>query len=65
MTSGMKSQYDPEALKERARQWLDEAQRATSQAIREVCLAEAEKYTRRLRQSLSTPVFRETSSVES
>jgi hypothetical protein len=53
-----RSQYDTLALKERADQWRVEAQAATSQEMRALCLEEAEKYERRVQKSQATPVFR-------
>jgi hypothetical protein len=53
------SQYDLSALEERIRQWRDEADRATSEAMRRICLAEMRECERRLQRSLSIPMFRE------
>jgi len=60
-----RGEYDPDALKERAQQWRDEAALATSGGMRTLCLSEANKYDLRLQKSLSTPVFRDTVSPAS
>ena len=49
--------YDPIALRERAQQWRDEASEASSEALRSICLAEANACDRRRQMSLTTPVL--------
>ena len=58
------SQYDLSALDERIRQWRDEADRATLETMRRICLAEMRECERRLRRSLSTPMLREKVDVD-
>jgi uncharacterized protein len=60
-----RSEYDTHALADRARQWRMEADAMTSEAMRSICLTEADKYEQRLRQSFSTPVIRETDDIGS
>jgi hypothetical protein len=58
------SQYDLSALDERIRQWRDEADRATSETMRRICLIEMRECERRLRRSLATPMLREKVDVD-
>jgi hypothetical protein len=53
------SQYDLWTLEKRIRLWHDEADRAASEAIRQICIAEACECERRLQRSVSTPVLSE------
>ena len=57
------SQYNVWALEERIRQWHDEADRASSEAIRRICLDEANDCERQRQRSLSTPVLKQRSDV--
>jgi hypothetical protein len=52
------SPYDTQALRERADRWRVEAARATLEAVRVLCVDEAEKCERRLQQSFWTPIVR-------
>jgi hypothetical protein len=54
----LRSEYDTEALKERAIAWRAEALAVASAEMRAFCLAEAEKCELRIRRSLTTPLFR-------
>jgi hypothetical protein len=51
------SPYDTQAVEERAREWRAEAAMTTSATMRAFCLAQAEECERRVRLSLSTPIF--------
>jgi hypothetical protein len=52
------SEFDTQALEQRADQWRVEAARASSEDMRMFCIREAEACERRLRQSFDTPVIR-------
>jgi hypothetical protein len=53
------SKYELTTLEERARQWRDEADRATSETMYRICLAEAHLCEWRVQLSRSTPILRE------
>ncbi|MDR3533635.1 MAG: hypothetical protein P4L90_24125 [Rhodopila sp.] len=52
-----RTNYDPEALKQKAELWRLEAAAATMEAVRAFCLDEAAKCEQRAQRSLSTPVL--------
>jgi hypothetical protein len=53
------SKYELSALEERARQWRCEADRATSETMARICLAEAHLCDWLVQQSRSMPILRE------
>jgi hypothetical protein len=51
------SEFDTEALQQRADQWRVEAAQASSEDMRMFCIREAERCERRLQRSFDTPVL--------
>jgi hypothetical protein len=54
-----RSQYDPDVLRNRAERWRREAALVTLEGVSAFCLVQAEECDRRVRQSLTAPVFRD------
>jgi hypothetical protein len=54
-----RSTYDPHALLLRAGDWLVEAERTKLEALRALCVSEAERCLELVQRSLITPVLRE------
>jgi hypothetical protein len=59
----IRSPYDPVVLTERAQLWRAEAACATLEAMRTLCLTEAERCERRVQLSVSTPVILESATA--
>jgi hypothetical protein len=55
----MAGEFDILALRLRAAEWRDEAERVPAGPMREFCLREACRYERRLRASANTPIIHE------